>query len=172
MQRIPDENDLGPRKKFAETSAQNLLRDAGVVAIPVSLRQVIEHLQTVKNLEVVGSQEFTKKVSGFLIVCKEAEDEFVTIVFNEGHPWCRRRFTLAHELGHLLLGHGGCSKNEEDGSYNEKEANLFAGELLMPKKYLREDFVKTPNIPTLSKKYLVSGQALTIKLTTARLLKY
>lgn len=171
MQQVLDAVKLGARKKFAETTAQNLLKDAGVVSVPVSLRQIIEHLQTVRNLNVVGSQEFTKKVSGFLVICKEAEEELVTVIFNENHPWCRRRFTIAHEIGHLLLGHGGCSE-DDDGSHVEKEAHLFAGELLIPTKHLRVDFAAMPNIPMLSKKYLVSGQALTIKLTTARLLRY
>lgn len=161
--------DLGPRKKFAEVTAQNLLKHARISTAPVSLRQVIEHLQSKTNLDVVGSQKFTEKVSGLLVVCKKADDEFVTIVFNENHPGCRRRFTLAHEIGHMLMRHGSCS---EDGpaSHAEKEANLFAGELLMPAKMLKKDLAATPDIPSLAKKYLVSAQALSIKLSTARLL--
>lgn len=39
----------------------------------------------------------------------------------------RRNWTLAHELGHILLHHDGIS-----GAREEREANAFAAELLMP----------------------------------------
>ncbi len=48
----------------------------------------------------------------------------------------RLRFTLAHELGHLVLGHqvfAGPRRPEE------REANLFAGALLMPAEAAEED---------------------------------
>jgi hypothetical protein len=38
----------------------------------------------------------------------------------------RSRWTLAHEIGHVSLGH------REDSAVQEREANLFAGELLIP----------------------------------------
>lgn len=51
------------------------------------------------------------------------------IFFNDKHSVERQRFTIAHELGHILLKH--YFKNKE---YNqlEKEANMFAARLLMP----------------------------------------
>lgn len=39
----------------------------------------------------------------------------------------RRRFTLAHEIGHIMLDH------ESDGAIQESEANRFAAELLLPR---------------------------------------
>ena len=51
----------------------------------------------------------------------------------------RQRFTLAHELGHFALNHGGGFR-DNSASFNfynydqrEVDANAFAGELLMPK---------------------------------------
>lgn len=40
----------------------------------------------------------------------------------------RRAFTLAHEIGHILLGHAG----GEDAAIEEREANAFAASLLAP----------------------------------------
>lgn len=48
------------------------------------------------------------------------------LLYNDQSPPARQRFTLAHELGHLLLGHGVRSMREED------EADFFAAALLMP----------------------------------------
>jgi len=53
----------------------------------------------------------------------------------------RQNFTLIHELGHLLL-HRASSIDEELDLYShsgqEREANQFAGHLLIPDEYLRE----------------------------------
>lgn len=48
------------------------------------------------------------------------------LLYNGSLPPGRRRFTVAHELGHLLLGH------RERGKRQEEEADLFASALLMP----------------------------------------
>ena len=160
--------NLGPRKKFTKGLAQKLIKEAKITEAPVSLQRVIEHLQTVHTLDVKRIV-VSEKVSGLLIVCKEVDTEYVTIGFNSNQPWCRRRFTIADEIGHLLLGHA-CNKNQEDGSHNETEANMFAGELLIPTSFIKKDYKKTPNVQTLSKLYRVSDQALSIKIMDARLL--
>ncbi len=49
-------------------------------------------------------------------------------------PKVRQRFSIAHELGHILLGHPPSllyERNKND--LEEREANIFASELLMPK---------------------------------------
>ena len=43
----------------------------------------------------------------------------------------RRNWTIAHEIGHVLLGHGEASHK------NEREADAFASELLMPEAVIR-----------------------------------
>lgn len=56
------------------------------------------------------------------------------VVLNEGLPADRLRFTLAHELGHLVM-HRFPTPNMEN------EANVFAGALLMPAADIRPYFV-------------------------------
>lgn len=61
-----------------------------------------------------------------------------------------QRFTLAHELGHLILGHSlSFDKSLEDNDHNEKPnflqenaANAFASELLISKSYIKNIFAK------------------------------
>lgn len=145
--------------------AQKLLKDAGVKVAPVSLQQIIEHLQGKYSLDVKRI-DASEKVSGLIVVCKEVDSEYATIGFNGNHPWCRRRFTIAHEIGHLLLGHD-CVK--DDSTHNETEANIFAGELLVPTAFIKKDFPRLMDLKELSKLYRVSDQTLTIKLMDARL---
>ncbi|MFA6466767.1 MAG: ImmA/IrrE family metallo-endopeptidase [Patescibacteria group bacterium] len=159
--------DLGPRKKSAKIIAQKLIKEAGVKAAPVSLQCIIEHLQLTHDLEV--RRIFTsKKVSGLLVVCSEMDKEYSTIGFNANDSWYRRRFTIAHEIGHLLFGHA-CTKGQGNGSHNEREADVFAAELLIPTKLIKMDFKQLPNLQQLSNLYRVSQQALTIKLIECRL---
>lgn len=78
------------------------------------------------------------------------------IFLNKDIPEKRQRFTIAHELGHIFLGHFKCGNfpfliaNSGIDEQKEREANLFARLLLAPPKltvYLKDDEVaKTLNI--------------------------
>lgn len=164
-----DNTDFGPRKKFSIKLAQDLIKDAKVIEPPVSLQKIIDFLKTKQNLAVC-KYNFGKNVSGLLVQMKDDEGNEDTVIgFNENHPWCRRRFTIAHEIGHLLLGHV-CNNNQSGKTHEEKEADIFASELLAPKSLLKKDFKNNPNIPALALKYRVSQQSITIKIQTDRLL--
>lgn len=165
-----DEVNLGARKKVAKQLAQKVIKDAKISSAPVSLQKVIEHLQTSINLTVMRA-DLTSKVSGLLVTCTDMDKESMVIGFNPDKPWCHRRFTIAHEIGHIMMNHT-CNKNMYDKSHNETEANNFAAELLIPTKLIKEDFKKIKNIPELSKLYRMSAEAISIKLGDARLLKF
>lgn len=69
-------------------------------------------------------------------------DGIAYILINSDKPRVRRRFTIAHELGHLALGHlqqGEMVLDETTNSTQpeETEANAFAAELLMPAEGIR-----------------------------------
>lgn len=74
-----------------------------------------------------------------------AEDIKNEISVNQFEPEYRQRFTIAHELGHIILGHKGISYRFSDVSkykntidrMNEVAANKFAAELIMPKKLVK-----------------------------------
>jgi predicted Zn peptidase len=74
--------------------------------------------------------------------CLQKDGEPSRIVVNKVESKVRQRFTLAHELGHLILGHKGESfRRMYSGEYKEtfermKEvaANKFAANLVMPEK--------------------------------------
>lgn len=165
---VSDEFDLGPRKKSARDLAKKLIKDAKIKQAPVSLQVIIEHLQ--KDFDLTVSRvDLSRGVSGLLVRCSELDTEYYAIGFNQNEPWCRRRFTIAHEIGHLLFGHT-CSKDKGLKDNNEKEADVFAAELLIPTGLIKKDFLKSPSIPELSKLYRVSEQAMGIKICDSRLL--
>ena len=57
------------------------------------------------------------------------------IFINNNYSLDNFRFTLAHEFGHIVL-----HSNKEQSQENEKEANEFASEFLMPKESILNDF--------------------------------
>ena len=106
------------------------------------------------------------------------------IGINRNQAAVRRRFTIAHELGHLLLHERfqvhvdrGFRVRLRDGlssegtDRDEMEANRFAAELLMPIGFLRDDLrtqefdlANDSELRALAKRYGVSMQALAIRL--------
>lgn len=95
----------------------------------------------------------------------------------------RQRFTLAHELGHLRLGHGGVVDRQHslsgyDHDPCEVEANSFAAEFLIPKSAMlawaagRETrrALTLEDVVRLAWEYGVSAQMLRFRLNTCGLL--
>lgn len=84
-----------------------------------------------------------------------------------------QRFTLAHELGHILLGHGNSDTEWEVGEgapaedCREVEANQFASKLLLPKQLFKRDMRGLPTtfaaIGELAGRYDVSLTAAAIR---------
>lgn len=83
------------------------------------------------------------------------------VILNAGNPPTRQRFTLAHELGHLLIPwHTGSIVDHLDPTQAhatdsywefESEANSFAGELLMPSQWVSHLLSGTDDLADLHK---------------------
>lgn len=77
-------------------------------------------------------------------------------IVSSDHPVVQR-FSIAHEIGHFLLGH-----KHGDGSWAETEANNFANELLVPGDLLASALKETTSKAELRKKFEVSRPVLDI----------
>lgn len=100
----------------------------------------------------------------------------------------RRRFTIAHELGHWCLHHQGTAHGRSaqwcrptdvgpevikvtSDRRIEAEANRFAASLLMPEAQVRSEAEQAHlNIPLLAKRFGVSVRAMQIRLETLQML--
>ena len=90
------------------------------------------------------------------IYLKESTYSFV----RNGNP--RARFTVIHEIGHMILGHTRTLNREQPGQLKDYEnsewqANQYAAELLMPLDIIKER--QLLSAPVLSKFFGVSPQA-------------
>ena len=105
-----------------------------------------------------------KRFSGLMCFARRSKGEDVpVIVVNEHDTGERQRFTLAHELGHLVL-------DGLEGAKGEKLAHRFAGAFLMPAEMLwrevgkHRDSLSIGELVELKALFKVSIQAITYRL--------
>ena len=112
-----------------------------------------------------------KEVAGYVNINKN------TIYVNDNDHANRQTFTIAHELGHVLLHKQELEEGNHDiaillrlpiGNHEnnplEREANYFAANLLVPTKFLAV-YENIANTSSLSKIFLVSEDVIRFRLT-------
>lgn len=123
---------------------------------------------------------------------QRVDEKTAIIGINSSHADVRKRFSIAHEIGHLVLHDDENLHVDEEVRSNvqyrneysslgvddkEIEANQFAAEILMPEQMLLKDIErlkdKNPEsaIEELAKLYDVSIQSMTIRLTRLGVIK-
>jgi Zn-dependent peptidase ImmA (M78 family) len=158
------------------SQVKDLLNTFGVNQAPVDVMSFIKQ----KDIDL-SYEQLDDDWSGFCVRSPGGSK----VVLNEKHHIHRQRFTAAHELGHLILhcGHDDeeqvfvdktVAYNRNDASSSgevkkEIEANRFAAELLMPKKFIEKDIegkesLRYEDVEELAKKYEVSERAMTIRI--------
>lgn len=166
------------RRKHIRALVQRLLAEHHVRSAPVEVADIAKALG-VEVQETPAEDD----LSGFLYRDRKRNSAIIGV--NADHHPNRRNFTAAHELGHYLLHdfdevhvdrdfkvwlrNDASSKGTE---IEEKEANLFAAELLMPAHFLKQDVEEIGTIDLLDEEVLqdlaaeygVSTQAMTFRL--------
>ena len=170
------------RKTHIRQLVTDLLQNNNIHSGQVDVFQIAKSL----GIDVI-SEDASDDVAGFLV--KDYDQKTAVIGVNKNHSRRRRRFTIAHELGHFFLHdyegvhfdgrHSGSlmflrdERAKKGTDVEEREANFFAAELLMPSSFLQTDLAEIreiflndedPNLKVLAKKYDVSSQALTFRL--------
>jgi Zn-dependent peptidase ImmA (M78 family) len=102
-----------------------------------------------------------------------------TIAVNKAHPITRRRFTVAHEIGHFVLHRDQIGDGiEDDAMYRsgqssrvEREANAFAASILMPAPLVVFAFEQDglTSSTSLAKRFVVSSEVAAIRMRELRL---
>ncbi len=148
------------------SKVRSILKNLNIKEAPIP----VERVANLFSLEVVYYPKFPDSVSGTII----KDEDLHAIGINQNHPEVRQRFTIAHEIGHYIMGHDENKILDDTFDKNtdkEREANKFASELLMPYDLLKSDIEqKAQDIPSLAKKYEVSEQAMSIRLLETSLI--
>lgn len=139
----------------------------------------IEHLVEALGVKLNRKAKLHPQIAGQV---ERLPDGSFEISANESDHYYRRRFTIAHELGHYLfhrrLIDGGVDdtkayrsldigkfKNTKIGPEQETEANRAAARLLMPAKLVRKYHEEYEgDVGRLAKKFQVSSEAMGYRL--------
>lgn len=166
------------RRKFIRMHTESLLKRFNVKQAPVPVEKIAKGMGA-----IVQRVPADDSLSGFIY--HEKASQTTVIGVNAGHAATRQHFTISHELGHFVLHNiedvhvdRGFSvrlrsaASSEGKNIEEKEANLFAAELLMPARFLEKDIQAIDTvelndestIAELASKYGVSMQAMMFRL--------
>lgn len=92
------------------------------------------------------------------------------IYINRNDSMPRQNFTLAHEIGHHVLNHGSALRDTERTILSvdpkEREANVFAANLLMPDSYVKKaiEVIGVNSVDEMAEIFSVSAPAIRIKM--------
>lgn len=166
------------RRKHIRGVVDKLLAQCNVQFAPVPVEEIARTLGA--RVERSPAED---DLSGFLY--RDRQSQTTVIGVNTNHHPNRQNFTVAHELGHLLLHEGDGvhvdrrfqvklrnRASSEGTNIEEKEANLFAAEILMPLEFIQEDLAEIDAvdledetvIAKLARRYGVSTQAMIFRL--------
>ena len=120
--------------KNVRNNAWQCLLDVGITELPVSVVKIADFF----DIKIVKNSKYNwlkPKQSG---ISRLASNGRWIICYEDTEPSYRSRFTIAHELGHILLGHQ--LKDGEDHTRTfdkdrpqiESEADMFAARILAP----------------------------------------
>lgn len=148
---------------FIETLADELRINSGFEKKYISVEEIARNL----GFEVFGTTFKDSNISGKVIHNDDVKEIYVA---DESYE--RQRFTIAHEIGHIILHHeAGESINEvdyrtSDKDFNRKEfqANAFASALLMPKKEAIKTWESLSDVDDFAEYFEVSKKAASIRL--------
>jgi Zn-dependent peptidase ImmA (M78 family) len=159
------------RKSYIILSAADLIKQLNINRLPIKMRTVYTSLNcglisTNKISQKYNNDDFLKIKSNKIdatTIYHHKYDNYITI-YDENIRYERRKFTFAHELGHIILNHFKDyndvlqARNMSDELYRilEKEADFFAAEFLAPLNVLKllnsNSIEEIINISSISKK--------------------
>lgn len=139
---------------------------AGVADLPIDPEQIAR----VYDVQVY-EYDLPRELSGYL----DWDDKGAFIVVNQWHGPERKRFTIAHELGHYYdtLRRNLPKERRDRGplastgtDIEEIYANRFAAALLMPAEAVKNKFVQIQDVGILARTFNVSKDAMGIRLNS------
>lgn len=178
------ENSQSPTKWIPrleiEKMARDILRQHGLETIPINPVLLANRLGI-----TVNNAKFSDDTVAAMIAKRGAN---IMLLVNNDDPPYRKRFSIAHELGHHflhLITDGEFIDNEadlfrglsdqdepilQDRRSQEIQSNMFAAALLMPEDILRKEFNKGLSNDELAINFGVSKEAMAIRLSQLRLI--
>lgn len=143
-------------------------------SIPIDIYRLLDEIGIkIKSIDFSDVEEKIGYKRGDILGATLIDGEEVEIFYRAGVSENRKKFTIAHELAHccchselLKNTHIQLRKESECEKLKEKEANVFAGELLIPEERLKEYYGKLilPSLSVLAEIFSVSTSVMGARL--------
>lgn len=152
----------------ARLAARKILAEAGIASCPVNPYSLIKSYcgTRISKIDLNFFNDLQGNMpEGWTTIFQDRAAVFI----NSSHIYTRNRWTAAHELAHIVLGHPLFAIAEFDAKRDpalEREADIFAEELLLPlyliKNYIAQHEVKS--MDQMANAFHVSYKAMSIRL--------
>ena len=166
---------MKPNFNYIEEKAAEVLQQFNMFEAGFDIKKLTKNLKIELIYDDLGDD-----VAGFFVMT----DTQRVITVNKSNPTTRKRFTIAHEIGHCIL-HSKeqpifidktprmMFRNTASSTgevFKEREANAFAAALLIPKDLLEREIDSAPSdithaISFLADKFKVSENAMSFRLS-------
>ncbi len=178
MRRIKEgENMCDILKKLSGKSAEQLLIENNIdmTKPPIDIRKLVSSLGiSVLKRDFSDIEERAGAPNGSILGATISRGNELTVFYQSNATYNRMRFTVAHELAHCCLHSENLEMRHVElrfdvgKSYDEheKEANIFAGALLIPRKLLDQEYKKfiIPSLSALAELFQVSESVMAARL--------
>lgn len=145
---------VAQRRRLARDAAAQLLRKHSITTVPVDVHEIARR---------EGYAVIEREGDALGSLSARTVDDMIEVRAED--PEVRKRFSIAHELGHCVLGTTHGRGNQPD----EWDADLFAGELLVPPAQLRAAYARSKSKSELARAFHVSRQVIEIAVSRARI---
>lgn len=163
------------RSVFIQRKVLEIYQNMGTISYPIQPELILQYIP--KNCRILSYQKIAEvtgcSVRDISVLCKsnsgathyDPDTNRYLILYNADMNSGRVRWTLAHEIGHICLGHleaieeAEIAYTESRGFYDqfESEADYFAWNLLAPLPIMREMGIRSA--PEIKLTYGLSTQA-------------
>lgn len=160
-----------PNFKNANMRANEILVASSTInEFPCAVKEIVKEWTDIKCTKFSVAHKYNVDIEAFgseAAVIQSFNGKYI-IFYNQEDQITRVRFSILHELGHYILGHGFHEKDSYVYGKEEVEANCFAAQILMPEQVIRELRKRGANINSrfLIEKFKVSEEAALKRLET------
>lgn len=151
------------RSAFVQRKVLELYQNMETISYPIHPESILKYIP--KNCRILSYQKMAQvagcSVQDVAVMCKsnsgathyDPEKNRYLILYNGESNTGRIRWTMAHEIGHICIGHleaieeAEIAYTESRGFYDqfESEADYFAWNLLAPLPIMREMGIRSPS---------------------------
>lgn len=162
---LEEKKRLGYIRSLARKVIKEYFQNKPPKILPIPIKEIAEF----NEFEVFDLDTLNDNQNAIVYFLPDENRKLIGL--NRKYHIHNKRFSIGHELGHYFIGHPPESEcTEEEIKLYNQEADEFSAELLMPLDVLKEKLKELKDVKKVASQFLVSEQALWIKIKNQNLI--